>query len=225
MFAGHFAIGYAARRAAPRVSLATLFAAATLLDLVWPLLLLFGVEQAEIDTSAANPFLRLHFLSYPWSHSLIAAAIWAILFALVYFALRRDGLAATVLAAVVFSHWILDWITHRPDLQLLPSDETRAGLGLWRTPAATIAVESVMFAAGVMIYMQTTRARDRIGSAASWTLVALLYAIYIASTLAPPPPSMHAVAWAGLIGGGLTCLWAWWADRHRERRVAGGSAH
>src|SRR3954447_26978834 len=119
MFLGHFAVALAAKRAAPRTSLGTLVLAAQLLDILWPVLLLAGVERVEIrpgDTA----FTPLHFEHYPVSHSLATSIDWAGVFGTAYYAITRYRRGAVVIAALVVSHWALDWITHRPDLPLWP---------------------------------------------------------------------------------------------------------
>ena len=117
MFLGHYGVAFAAKRAAPRTSLGTLAFATQFLDELWPILLLMGLEQVRIvpGLMAAN---SLDFVSYPISHSLVAAIGWAILIGLVYFVIRRYGRGAWVVAALVASHWLLDAPMHRPDLPL-----------------------------------------------------------------------------------------------------------
>src|SRR5262245_21936978 len=144
MFIGHFAVALAGQRAAPKTSLGTLLFGAQFLDLLWPPLTLLGIERFQILPGDTR-FTPLHFESYPISHSLLMSAVWAILIALVYFARRRYSAGAIMMGVAVFSHFVLDWITHRPDLQLVPGVETRVGLGLWYHPAATVGVETVMF--------------------------------------------------------------------------------
>jgi len=158
MFIGHFAVGFAAKRVAPRTSLATLVAAASFLDIAWPILVLVGIESVRIDPGN-TAFTPLDFTSYPWTHSLVMAVLWGIAFALVYRARTGYARGAWALAALVPSHWVLDWISHRPDLPLVPGASSRYGLGLWRSVPATLAVEGAMFAAGVAVYLAATRAR------------------------------------------------------------------
>src|SRR3954466_7514033 len=114
MFIGHFALALAAKRATTRTSLGTLFAAAQLADLVWPVLLLLGAETVRVDVGN-TAFTPLDFVSYPWTHSLVMALLWAAGFGLVYRARTRWTRGAWVVAALVLSHWVLDLITHRPD--------------------------------------------------------------------------------------------------------------
>jgi len=214
MFIGHFAVAFAAKRAAPRTSLAVTFVAAQFADLLWPIFLLLGWEQVRI-APMGNPFLTLQFTRYPWSHSLEMNVLWAVVFGVVYFAVTRNANGAAIVPLVVMSHWVLDLVTHRPDLPLSPTGLSRAGLGLWNHPAATIIVECAMLAGGVAIYSRVTQSRDRQGRFGLWALVAFLLALYAASLVSPPPPSTTAIGWSALIGWPLT-LWPWWVDRHRE---------
>ncbi len=165
MFIGHFAVGFGAKRFAPRVSLGTLFLAAQFIDLLWPTLLLFGVERVRI-APGITAFTPLDFEHYPWSHSLFMVVVWGGLFGVVYYALRRDVRASVVLAMAVLSHWLLDFFTHRPDLPLW-LDGSRVGLGLWNSVPATLVVEIGLFVCGILLYVRTTRARDAAGR---WTL-------------------------------------------------------
>src|SRR6185295_11677030 len=113
MFIGHFALGLAAKPQTPRVSLAMLFAAAQLADLVWPVLVAVGVEQVRIDPGN-TAFTPLDFVSYPYSHSLLALVIWGLLFAWGYRLLAGNGPRAfLVISGLVVSHWVLDFLTHR----------------------------------------------------------------------------------------------------------------
>jgi len=214
VFIGHFAVAFASKKVAPKVSLGTLVIAAAFLDVVWPVLVLLGVERFRIvpGFTAINPF---DFVYYPWSHSLLMTAVWALLFALVYFAVRGDRAGAVWLGIAVASHWVLDFVSHRPDLPLYPGGETRLGLGLWQSIAATFAVEGLMFAAGIALYMQSTKAKDRIGTVAWWAFIALLVVLYIPGPWSPPPPSENAVAILGIIALAIFAPWAYWIDRHR----------
>ncbi len=214
MFLGHFAMAYAAKRVAPRTSLGTLFAAAQLPDLVWPWLTLAGVEQATI-APGDTAFTPLRFDSYPISHSLLTVVAWGALFGAVHFWRRRRRADAVVLGLLAVSHWLLDFASHRPDMPLWPGGP-RLGLGLWNSVPATVAVELVLFAAGVALAVRATRARDRLGRWGFAGLVALLLVIYTANTTSPPPPSMQAVGWASAVGGIVLVALAAWVDRHRE---------
>jgi hypothetical protein len=214
VFIGHFAVAFASKKVAPKVSLGTLVIAAAFLDVVWPVLVLLGVERFRIvpGFTAINPF---DFVYYPWSHSLLMAVVWALLFGFVYLAVRGDRVGAVWLGIAVASHWVLDFASHRPDMPLYPGGEMRLGLGLWQSVPATFAVEGLMFAAGIAIYMQSTKAKDRIGTVAWWALIALLVALYIPGPWSPPPPSENAVAIIGIVALAIFGPWAYWIDRHR----------
>jgi hypothetical protein len=215
MFVGHFALGFAAKRIAPRTSAATLVVAAQFVDLVWPILLLVGAEEVHVR-GGPNPFLVLDFVRYPWTHSLLMGVGWAIAFALAYRARTGYARGAAVCGALVLSHWILDFATHVPDLQLAPGLSARVGLGLWRSVPATLVIELAIYVAGVAVYARTTRAIDRAGSVGFWSFVALLVALYFAN-FGGAPPSATAVAVATLFGWAFV-PWVAWFDRHRVLR-------
>jgi membrane-bound metal-dependent hydrolase YbcI (DUF457 family) len=213
MFIGHFAVGFASKKIAPKASLGPLMAAPLLLDLLWPLFVLAGWERVRI-APGDTPFTPLEFVSYPWSHSLLAAAGWAVAFALGYFAFSRYREGAVVIAAGVLSHWFLDVVTHRADMPLYPGGP-RVGLGLWNSIAGTVLVESAMFAAGVWLYASVTRPRDRAGTYGLWSLVLFLTAAYAGAAQGAPPPSVRSLALVGAATW-LFPFWAGWFDAHRE---------
>ncbi len=177
MFIGHFGAGFAAKRVAPAVSLGTLFLAVQFADGLWPLLLLFGVEHVRIAPGIMklSPF---DFYDYPWSHSLVALVGWGVLLGVSYFLFRRSLRGAIIVALGVVSHWFLDFLAHRPDMPVLPSGP-HLGLGLWNSVPATVLLEVGIFGGGLGLYVATTRARDRTGVWALWSLVLLLFALWI----------------------------------------------
>jgi hypothetical protein len=224
MFIGHIALGLAARGAAPRVSLAVLVSAAQFADLLWPVLLAVGVEQVRI-APGDTAFTPLQFVSYPYSHSLLLLTVWGALFGAVYVRIfhRAADPAATrtffLLAALVVSHWPLDFVTHRPDMPIYPGGP-RVGLGLWNSIAGTMAIEVPMYLAGVRAYLRATRPRDRWGSWGFGSLAVFLGVAYVVNVVAPPPPTVSALWIAALVAAAALTLWAWWADRHREAILA-----
>ena len=214
MFIGHFALGFAAKPAVPRVSLAMLLVAALFADILWPVLVLLGIEQVRI-APGYTAFTPLEFISYPWSHSLLMLCFWGAVVGGVYrgiFGGRRTFIA---LAALVMSHWVLDWITHAPDMPLYPGGP-RLGLGLWNSVTSTMVVELLMLAGGLYLYMRSTEATDRTGR---WALISLgvaLGALYMVDALSGMlPPSVTAICIVGLAMAVVFPLWAWLADRHR----------
>jgi hypothetical protein len=221
MFLGHFAVAFAAKKTAPKVSLAVLFAACQLLDLLWPIFLLIGLEHVRIQ-SGNTPFTHLDFYDYPISHGLVGALSWSLIFGGGYYLIKRNRKAAIIVGAVVFSHWILDWITHGPDLPLLGNDSTKVGLGLWNSVAGTVIVELGMLAVGAWIYVKATKAKSPKGN---YTLIGLLIfflLVYVSNLMGPPPSSEHLLAILANITW-VFVLWAWWIDRNRIPRETPGT--
>lgn len=216
MFVGHFGVALAAKRVAPKTSLGTLMLAAGFLDVLWPAFLLLGWEHVRVDpgNTVVTP---LDFYDYPLSHSLLAVLGWALAFGVGYFAVTRYGRGAAVGAALVASHWLLDFVTHRPDLPLWPKGDAKVGLGLWNSLAATLAIELAVFAGGVGLYVSFARPLDRTGRIGFWALVATLLVIYFGNIFGPPPPSPGAIAIVGLASL-LLFAWPYWVDRHRAPR-------
>ncbi len=207
MFIGHAAVALAAKPLAPRANLGVALAATFWLDLVWPILLVAGIERVEI-APGNTAFTPLDFVHYPWTHSLVAALAWAVLFGLACWKLGRR--AAFVMGLLVFSHWALDALSHRPDLPLWPGSGAMVGLGLWNSVAATLIIESAMFAAGIAIWLKYSGK----ASLAFWALIGFFVLAYLGAAFGPLPPNAQAVAWSA-IALWLLPLWGWWIDRHR----------
>jgi hypothetical protein len=218
MFIGHFAVAFAAKRAAPTASLGTLFIACELVDLLWPVFLLAGIETVAI-TPGATRFTPLDFQHYPWSHSLLMGVVWAVVFSSVFVSRTGRWLPAAVLGLVVLSHWFLDLVVHRPDLPLAPGSDVKVGFGVWDSVAGTLLLEGALFVIGVRFYLRGSQALDRIGHWALYGLLALLLASYVAAAFGPPPPSVPAIAAVGLAGGLATAALGYWIDRHRTMKA------
>lgn len=215
MLAGHFAAAFAAKRFAPRTSLATLFVAAQVLDLLWAPFVFFGLEHFSIAPAGTIP--PLVFDHYPWSHSLLAAFWWAILAGGLYMGLRKDSRGAVVVMALVVSHWFLDFIAHVPDLKLVPGAHEVYGLGLWKFPVTAFLLELAMLAAGAVIYARATRAASRAGRWGFGSLVAFIAVLLAGSAFGPPPPSTNAVVVTDTAMW-LLVAWAFGCDRARTPR-------
>jgi membrane-bound metal-dependent hydrolase YbcI (DUF457 family) len=216
MFIGHFAVGFAAKRFAPRSSEAVLLAAPVLADMLWPVFLLLGWEQVRIDPGNTR-YTPLDFVSYPWSHSLLMLCVWATVFGGTYYAITRYRAGAIAIWIGVVSHWVLDWVTHRPDMPLYPGG-ARYGLGLWNSIPGTMLVEFLMFALGVWMYVGATRAKDRIGRWAFVAYVILLILTFVADRFSGPPGSVAEIAWPAVVASVVMIVWAWWFDRHRSAK-------
>jgi hypothetical protein len=215
VFIGHFAVGFAAKSRARATPVTVLVLATIFLDVLWPLFLTLGVERAAI-APVNRPFLGFDFVSYPWSHSLAMAIVWSFAFGAVYRAITRDGTGARWAGVLVFSHWVLDFVTHQPDMPIAPGLPWKIGLGLWNHAATVVVIESLMFIGGIALYLRATRARSAWGHVSLWSLVALLVAVYYADLTGPAPPSMAAVITVAMVANVATVLWLLWIDRtHR----------
>ncbi len=212
MFLGHFALAFGAKRFSSKLSLGLLFIAAQLLDLLWPVFLLLGLERALVDGTAPANLLFVH---YPYSHSLLFVLVWAIIFGICVYAWSKNLRAALICGILVASHWVLDVLVHSPDLPLFPGSVT-IGLGWWNFPLVALLFELILFAIGVWWYVQASNVRGarRYGLVA---LVFLLVVIHLANVFGPPPPSIIAVAWAGNLLW-LFVLLAFWVDG-KEKHV------
>ncbi len=214
MFLGHYGIGMAAKKIAPKTSLGLLLTAAQWLDILWPLFLLLGMEEVRI-TPNWTKFCPLEFNDYPLSHSLLMVGFWALLWWLVCTGLKVNWKTSAVLAGLVVSHWVLDLLVHRPDLPLTPLGKTVMGLGLWNYPIWTLTLEFIFFIVGFGLYMGCTEAKDKIGSVGPWALAVLLVSLYVATMVSPPPPNTTYIAWGGIVLWGVYPL-AHWFDQHRK---------
>lgn len=220
MFLGHIAVGLAGKRAAPSLSLGTWLLSVLFVDLIWPFFLLAGLEHVRI-APGITAFTPLDFYDYPLTHSLIGGFIWAALLGGIWLLRGSPARAALLLGAGVLSHWVLDAVSHRPDMPVLPNGPY-VGLGLWNSVPATLAVELAMFAVGVLLYVRA-RSLSAILPARHltrfWILAAFLVVIYLVTAFSPPPPDARTLAWSALTMW-LLVPWGWWVDRNRHRPVS-----
>lgn len=204
MFLGHYAAALAVKRAAPEAGLGTLTAAALGLDLVWPVLVLAGAESVAVapGITAVTP---LDFRSYPYSHSLLAAGFWSLAAGAAYRLARRSPRAAAAVGLCVLSHWLLDLLSHRPDLPLtLSSDSAKLGLGLWFSLPATIVVECGLLAGGAALAWKAGLSGRGLAF-----FCGALSVVFLGAVFGPPPPDGRAVAASAL----LQWLFVGWAAR------------
>lgn len=218
MYIGHYAIALGAKKIAPKVSLGTLFLAAIIIDLLMSVLLLLGIEHLRI-APGITVMTPLDLYDYPFSHSLLMSLLWSVFFAAVYYFIRHSLKDSLVLGAIVFSHWILDLITHIADLPLFPGSSIKVGLGIWNNPLASIITEGGLFIAGVFIYLHSTKAKDKKGIIAFWLLMAFLLFTWIASMFSPPPPDAITLA-IGNQFQWLVILIAYLINKRREMLTA-----
>ncbi len=190
MFVGHYGVSFAAKRAAPAVPLWLLFIAVQLLDVAWAPLVLLGIEKVRIvpGITASNP---LDLYSMPYTHSLLAAILWSVGASVLYrLAMPRARWSASILVGVaVVSHWVLDFIVHRPDLPLY-DDTAKVGLGLWDYPVAAFGLEAAFLFGGMWLYLRTRTTRR----AAFAVLGLIMVGIQALAFFGPPPGSDKAAA-------------------------------
>ena len=186
MLVGHYAVGFAGKRTAPRVPLAALMAAAMFPDLLTFVLQLVGIEHAGL-TPGFPRYFGLNAYDDAISHSLVMDVLWAGLFAAAYHGWRRDVRGAITLAIAVLSHWVLDVVTHRPDMPLAPGIDNKVGLGLWNSIAGTFAVEGGLWVLAIIAYMRATQSTARAGVYSLWLLTGALTLWFIATPFVPKP--------------------------------------
>jgi hypothetical protein len=215
MFLSHYAAGLAAKKLAPKVSLGILLLAAVGLDLLWSLFLILGWESVRIIPGITR-VMPLDFNNYSLSHSLVMALAWAILFGLVSLILTKNEKISLVLAGLVVSNWLLNVLFHHSDMSLLPAADpgVRCGLGLWNSIVGSILVEAVLFAAGIWVYLKSTKAINGMGQLGFWALCVILTAFF-AGIFLLVPKNVGWVVMAGQIQL-LFVAWGFWLDDHRK---------
>jgi hypothetical protein len=218
MFVGHFAAGLIGKRVAPAASLGTMILAASFPDILFCLFLLAGIEHVAIQPgiTAVNP---LDLYDIPLSHSLLLDVVWAAALAGVYFWRRGDRRGTWVIFAAVLSHWLLDFVSHRPDMPLAPGVARYFGLGLWHSMWATFVVEGLLWLVSIVLYARITYGKTRAGVFGFWIMIAVLTVLWIVSLGGAPPPSLLAVAIVNSVLGLAVLAWAYWVNRLRPVRI------
>lgn len=220
MFVGHYAASFAAKSIRAELPLWVLFLAVQFIDYVWALFLLLGIEKARYveDFTAASP-LDLYYM--PYTHSLVGAVFWSILFAAIYILIRRSQpkvyLLGLVLGLTVFSHWLTDWLVHVEDLPLYIGGP-KIGLGLWQDYWLSQALEFGLLGGCFTWYMAISKPTSQLGRILPWTLILIFFALQLYSHNAPPPPNMTFFAIQALVAYSLFTVVAFYVDGHRQRK-------
>jgi len=215
VFVGHYGPSFAAKALKKSIPLWVLFIAVQLLDVLWGTFVYLGIEKVRIvpGITATNP-LDLYYM--PYTHSLIGSILWAIAASVVYYVFRKvDGLAAAVLVgAAVFSHWMLDFLVHRPDLPLY--DNTfKVGLGLWNYPALAFVLEVVVLFGGMYLYLKATQSVTRGGRYGMVIFGFVMSGFQALVFFGPPPSSDRSAAVIALASYFGFAAIAHWLDRKR----------
>lgn len=222
MFVGHYAVGLVLKRVEPKISLGTFVVAAMLADFLWAIFLLTGLEHVQLKPAGigAENYFDPSNINIAWSHSLVMDAVWAALFAAACWRWRRNAVGAWLLFGAVMSHWLLDFVAHRPVMPLAPGVDEHFGLGLWTSVPATLIVEGGFWLAAVMVYVRATRSRSRAGVYVFWIVIAILTLAWY-NNIAGPPPDPRFARILSLAFFTLTAAWAFWMDRLRPARTVG----
>lgn len=218
MFIGHFAPAFAAAALSERApKLHILFIAAQLVDWGFFAFAALGLEKMRITPgiTAMNPLDLYHM---PYTHSLLGTAVWAALFGMFIIATQRDLFAGFVGAMVVLSHWVLDFVTHRPDLTLAGGDE-KFGLALWDYPLAAMALELFITVGAFVWYLRRTK--GPIGPA--FILMFVLMVVQTINWFGPEPTAASIGLYLqALAAFGILTILAWWvADTRWHKRQVG----
>ena len=222
MFVGHYAAAFAAKAVRPVLPLWLLFVAVQLVDFVWAVLVMTGVEKIRIipGYTPANPLDLYHI---PYSHSLVAGIVWSIAFGVLYLLAKRGAgtkLSALVLGLAVFSHWITDLLVHKADLPILYG-APKLGFGLWDYFWLSQILEIGLLVLAFIWFLRVTQARSRWGALAPWCLLAAMIALQTGQHTLEPPGDSVAFAAQGLVVFSLLAVLAWQVERTRTGKTTG----
>jgi hypothetical protein len=197
MFAGHVGAAMAIARAERRINVSAFILAAVLLDIVLWLLVLLGWESVTIPANF-NATHQPQFV-FPYSHGLLASICWSLLAGIVaylcYARLNEARVrAAALVAAAVFSHWLLDATVHAPELPVAGNNSTKVGLWLWHTMPVALLLEALIVFAGLYLFLAgATLSRARKLWLSALSIFILVFTV-VGMTVAPPPPSVITMA-------------------------------
>lgn len=158
----------------------------------------------------------------PYTHSLLAAFLWAGLVYLLFRVLPSKTVAkksriALVMALAVLSHWFLDLLVHTPDLPLLGDNSIKLGFGLWNNAIATYFLEAAFLLGGLLLYLKATRATTFVGKYGMIFFVAFLLAVNIVNIFGPlTDDSKPALAGSALSAYFVFAGIAFWLDKKRN---------
>jgi hypothetical protein len=213
MLVGHFAISLLGKRIEPKISVGTLMLAAMLPDVLWCLFMIGGLEQIRVNSGST---FKLEAIDIAYSHSLLAGVVWGGVLAFLYFGRFSNRRGAWVLLAAALSHWVLDVVSHSPDMPLAPGIQARLGLGLWNSIPATLIIEGGFWVVSIGIYLSVTRARSRASFVLFWIPVAFMTLAWYGNIAGPPPADPSAIRFTSLIFFLLTIGWAYLLEKTRS---------
>jgi hypothetical protein len=223
MFAGHVGVALAIGRAERRVNVGVFVFAALLLDIILWFFVLLGWESVTIPVNFASSH-QPEFV-FPYSHGLLASIAWSALAGAAIFIgyprlKKRKLRAAAFVGTAVFSHWLLDALVHVPELPLAGAGSMKVGLGLWQSMPVALVVEAFILVVGLCLFMPgASLSRAKKLWLAVLSLLILAFTV-VGMTVAPPPPSVNAMAASSFVTIIVVCVLACWLGRiPNERRV------
>jgi hypothetical protein len=220
VFIGHFAPAFVAAALSPeRPRLGTLFVAAQLVDWVFFVLAIIGVEHMRADPSA-SVLMPVDYHHMPYTHSLLGTAIFAAVFLGVVAIRQRDLRLGALAGTVVLSHWLLDLIVHVPDLTI-DGTPPKLGLGLWNMPWVAIPLELALTLGAFAFYLRRTRGP----AGPPLVLIAAMLVMQAISWFGPHPAEAGVfLALQALLAFAILTALATWAGENRWFRRRGGLA-
>ena len=217
MIVGHIAAGLALKRADPEVPLGALLLAAMLPDLVLGVLVLAGIERIAVPDNYAD--LRYFVYVFPYSHGLAANLSWAAgAFLAGWLAWRRIKMAALA-ALAVFSHFLLDFAVHVPELPLAGPGSPVVGLGLRESLVVATALDGVVLAAGLGLYLTSPAARRGGGRTLFLAMLVVLAAVLAlgGQWLSPVAPNIEVVAVLLIVPPVFFAAAGYWLEQTERR--------
>lgn len=219
MFAGHYAPAFAAKALKHAPSMGAAFIAVQLVDVAWASFVLTGVEHARI-TPDFLAMSDLELYDMPYTHSLVGALAWSVAGALVYrsFDKKNGWIGALLIGALVFSHWLTDFLVHAPDLALYPGGP-KVGLGWWDNPPLAIGSELGLFVIGFALYITSTKPNGVAGRISPWLTAGLMLVVLAFEKLGPGQEHINQAAMSALAAYTIFAALGFWLDATRERKV------
>lgn len=221
MFAGHLAAGLVLKKMERRINLGWLFFAALFHDFLLGILVVLGLEQIHIPAN----FAQTHYLTFtfPYSHGLTASIIWSLLgFGITYAVLPRWSSkerkqAGLAIALAVFSHFVLDWFVHIPEMPLLGDNSPKLGLSLWNNLPLALGLEVGLVLIGFIYYLIMVKPKTNLAKYGVAALMVLITTLTVTGQIfaeTPPPATGAAMSW--ILQPFLICGLAYWFDRKEK---------
>jgi hypothetical protein len=215
VFTGHYGASFAGKALDRTIPLWVLFIAVQLLDFIWAILILLGIEHVRVvpGIMAAS---ALDLYDMPYTHSLAGAvAISVVVGALFCLLWKRPVSAGVIVGLTVFSHWILDLIVHAPDLLIYGS--YKVGFGLWNYFWPELALEVVLLLVTLLWYLKAVSSPAI--KRRAWILFGVLLVFQCIDKFGPPPAGTVEFAGGALAAYSFLAALAAWVERGSQKRI------